>query len=587
MERVSGGGLGLAAAPPLSSCPLPPFKPNLASMATVVPNRDAVVSIPSTLVDRAAPPRNPLLEPPHSYAKLTSTPSLTADPPQLSFSFSSLGSHAGAPGAHEASSGPARLGSATLRLINTSAQPIRLHIHPPLTPFFQMEVVKRGRLMPGMAERVTVHFFPADIRHYHDQIRVHAEGGNLLVPLHAYPTTDDLALPSRIDLGTVPLGSEAVRELPLRSGTAVGFDFRVTVLSTNFTGDELSVEPLEGTVPPEGALPIAVRCTPIRLATARMELELRISQPGFAPRIIEVVGTCVPGGTRQRHLRRLEAASMGGDPAAGGLTCGDSMGGTAPNDQFGWDGESSPSLGATVRSVLHAPTSPSRVAAAASRTDHLGRPGGGGAGGGDEVTRALAAERRAAIGRSKVPVRYPVDRDVLSLQAAEETLRDGFRVPPELDSQVNVNRLLTQTAGKLPVAEIRSVVEAQNLQAARDREAVERAAAASVTARLQHALAANAGHVIALFEELDVDGSGAIDKREFALALPLLGVHDATDHDMAKLFDAIDTDCSGMIEYGELKKAIKIAKVQTRASLAGCCPHRPPFTPPRLPSRPA
>ena len=60
--------------------------------------------------------------------------------------------------------------------------------------------------------------------------------------------------------------------------------------------------------------------------------------------------------------------------------------------------------------------------------------------------------------------------------------------------------------------------------------------------------------MVALFRELDEDGSGAVEEKEFVQALPLLQVKDATEQDMAELFAKMDVDGSGSISYGELKQ---------------------------------
>ena len=84
--------------------------------------------------------------------------------------------------------------AANLRLINAAGEPVRMHIHPPSTPFFSMAVQKRGRVMPGMAEEVTVTFSGDELRYFTDAIRVHLPGGqNLRVPLHAFPAVSPLS----------------------------------------------------------------------------------------------------------------------------------------------------------------------------------------------------------------------------------------------------------------------------------------------------------------------------------------------------------------------------------------------------------
>ena len=70
----------------------------------------------------------------------------------------------------------------SLRLVNSSGNPVRMHIMHPQTPHFAISIGrngagKRGRVMPGMAEEVTVVCKPTELRYYRDTIRVHIEGG--------------------------------------------------------------------------------------------------------------------------------------------------------------------------------------------------------------------------------------------------------------------------------------------------------------------------------------------------------------------------------------------------------------------------
>ena len=62
--------------------------------------------------------------------------------------------------------------------------------------------------------------------------------------------------------------------------------------------------------------------------------------------------------------------------------------------------------------------------------------------------------------------------------------------------------------------------------------------------------------VIDIFREWDSDGSGTVEKREFARAMQVLGV-DCERTVLDELFDSIDIDGSGSIEYKEIQKKIR------------------------------
>lgn len=163
----------------------------------------------------------------------------------------------------------------TLRLVNTSGQPLRMHIIPPVTPFFLMSVSKRGRVMPGMAEEVTLRCMATDLRYYYDTLRVHIGNENLLVPIHAYPAVTEVAFPDRIDFGPVPLAHSMQRIIPLCSPVAVEFEFRIAVLQGHH---DFTVEPTQGVVPANGDAAIVVNFRPTRMATARAVIEVRTNK---------------------------------------------------------------------------------------------------------------------------------------------------------------------------------------------------------------------------------------------------------------------------------------------------------------------
>ena len=75
------------------------------------------------------------------------------------------------------------------------------------------------------------------------------------------------------------------------------------------------------------------------------------------------------------------------------------------------------------------------------------------------------------------------------------------------------------------------------------------------------------GRVVDIFREWDEDGSGEVSKREFAKAMSILGVDRST---LDELFDLIDVDGSGHIDYKEIYRKLrkKVAFVSRKARAA-------------------
>jgi len=77
----------------------------------------------------------------------------------------------------------------------------------------------------------------------------------------------------------------------------------------------------------------------------------------------------------------------------------------------------------------------------------------------------------------------------------------------------------------------------------------------SVQQQLNKLLKQNGVRIIALFRDWDRDGDGKVSKKEFAMAMVALG-YDAPRTDVDAVFDSFDSDRSGYIEYGELKRGL-------------------------------
>jgi Ca2+-binding EF-hand superfamily protein len=99
-----------------------------------------------------------------------------------------------------------------------------------------------------------------------------------------------------------------------------------------------------------------------------------------------------------------------------------------------------------------------------------------------------------------------------------------------------------------------------------------------VLEQLRDAISANLGRITDLFKEWDVDGNGSVDRAEFELALRTLGLRVAPS-DAASLFDSLDVDHSGLLDYSELRSRLRGHGAPQRVRMM-----RRPTSLPQLPS---
>merc|ERR1711957_903185 len=89
---------------------------------------------------------------------------------------------------------------------------------------------------------------------YQDSIRLHCSGGNLVIPLYAYPTIDAKDFPSKINFGSVPLGQENQRTIKLNVDGEESFDFSCSMSPSSRA---FSVQPWSGTITGETIITIS------------------------------------------------------------------------------------------------------------------------------------------------------------------------------------------------------------------------------------------------------------------------------------------------------------------------------------------
>ena len=129
-----------------------------------------------------------------------------------------------------------------------------------------------GGLAPGGSIDIVVKFAlpssPQASAIYQDSIRLHSTGGNLMIPVYAYPTINTDNFPDKINFGSIPLGQEATRVIKLTSPENESFDFSCAMHPPS----AFDVQPAYGTISGDMELTVSYRPTEFITSSASMQI---------------------------------------------------------------------------------------------------------------------------------------------------------------------------------------------------------------------------------------------------------------------------------------------------------------------------
>eukprot|EP00879_Flechtneria_rotunda_P015739 GHRR01016461.1.p1 GENE.GHRR01016461.1~~GHRR01016461.1.p1 ORF type:complete len:388 (+),score=120.53 GHRR01016461.1:480-1643(+) len=196
-----------------------------------------------------------------------------------------------------------------VRLTNISSTATHVMVLPPDSGVFKViHHQTAGAIAPGLDVQLVVQFSSPELRYHYDCIRVHTQGGGLLIPLHAYPSINKVSLLRQIDFGQVAVGETAVKRLQLSCQVPLEFTFTVTILKHNSSFD---VQPLAGTVPAGNATHITISFAPTELTTEELQIQVLVSEFNAQPRKVTVTGSAVPGLARDRLVAEATRGQAG------------------------------------------------------------------------------------------------------------------------------------------------------------------------------------------------------------------------------------------------------------------------------------
>lgn len=180
-----------------------------------------------------------------------------------------------------------------LRIVNISPSSLRVSILGPETQWFKINFDKKGLLAPGMSEDIMVTFEPHEWRYHSDTIKIFCGelAENLVVPIHGYPSANDIVLPRILDFGSVAIGTSQSKVIPLSCKIPIQFEFEITVVEAH---PDLTITPLSGIIPADGSSEIVATFAPMKHRTARAELQFHVAQFNSEPALVTVLGSCFP-----------------------------------------------------------------------------------------------------------------------------------------------------------------------------------------------------------------------------------------------------------------------------------------------------
>lgn len=195
-----------------------------------------------------------------------------------------------------------------ISIVNISPVSQRLSIYPASSGDFFADYEKQGSLAPGMSQKIVIRFRPKEYKYYHDYIKIQTIGQQfILIPIHAYPVVNKLEFPRNILFGQTPLCEPSTKSFVLRCSIPVDFSFDLEVIKPH---PYFRIDPISGIIPANGEIVINVTFSPITLGSCFLSMRLHVGQFGWVPMDCDVSAKSVSGLLESRELKQAELRLM-------------------------------------------------------------------------------------------------------------------------------------------------------------------------------------------------------------------------------------------------------------------------------------
>ncbi|CAH8866723.1 unnamed protein product [Trichobilharzia szidati] len=149
-------------------------------------------------------------------------------------------------------------------------------------------------LVPGYSITCRVTFLPNEPRYYEDCIRVHTEDheNQLIIPIYAYPVIGDFEFPDFIELQPTAIGQKRTLHIPIKSSSAVDFEFRIQIIQMH---PSFTIHPVKGVLHAGQITKLRIDFQPTAYTTCELKFELHVAQVNFKAKVCTIIGNAAPG----------------------------------------------------------------------------------------------------------------------------------------------------------------------------------------------------------------------------------------------------------------------------------------------------